>query len=80
MLLTKRAQIYCISEKEEEKIKDFLRDMCRTAVDAEALWKRRPTKPISGKVPYYLFFFLSTSRYEYCVARGNTRIIATSAT
>ena len=34
--------------------------MCRTAVDAEALWKR-PTKPISSKVPYYLFslfFFL----------------------
>ena len=30
------------------------------AVDAEALWKR-PTKPISSKVPYYLFslfFFL----------------------
>ena len=32
--------------------------MCRTAVDTEALWKRRPTKPISGKVPYYFFFFL----------------------
>ena len=29
--------------------------MCRTAVDAEALWKRRPTKPISSTVPYYLF-------------------------
>ena len=27
--------------------------MCRTAVDAEALWKRRPTKPMSGKFPYY---------------------------
>ena len=24
------------------------------AVDAEALWKCRPTKPISGKVPYYI--------------------------
>ena len=45
-----------LKKKEEKKIKDFLRDMCRTAVDAEALWKRRPTKPISGKVPYYLFF------------------------
>ena len=34
--------------------------MCHTAVDAEALWKCRPTKPISSKVPYYLFclFFL----------------------
>ena len=46
-----------------------------TAVDAKALW---PTKPISSKVPYYLFFFFSssTSCYEYCVARGNTWIIA----
>ena len=41
-----------------KKIQDFLRDMCRTAFDAKALWKRRPTKPISSKVPYYLFFLL----------------------
>ena len=27
------------------------------AIDAEALWKCRPTKPISSKVPYYLFCF-----------------------
>ena len=44
--LTKHAQIYCISEKErKKKIKDFLRDMCRTAVDAEALWKRSLENP-----------------------------------
>ena len=27
------------------------------AVAAEALWKHKPTKPISSKVPYYLFVF-----------------------
>ena len=39
------------------------------------------TKPISGKVPYYLFFcfVFPTSCYEYCVAHGNTWIIAASA-
>ena len=36
--------------------------MCCTAIDAEALWKCRPTKPISSKVPYYLFCFLSSTR------------------
>jgi hypothetical protein len=46
-------------KRKKEKKKDFSIDMCRTAIDAEALWKCRPTKPISGKVPYYLFFFLS---------------------
>jgi hypothetical protein len=71
MLLTARAQIYCISRKErkKERKKDFLREMCRTAVDAKALWKRRLTKPMSGKFPYYFlqdFFFFPTSRYEYC--------------
>ena len=39
--------------------------MCCEAVDAEALWKRRPTKPMSGKFPYYflrgLCFFFPTS-------------------
>ena len=59
---------------------NFLRDVCRTAIDAEALWKCRPTKPISSKVPYYLFCFFSssTSCCEYCVTCGNTRIIAAS--
>ena len=36
--------------------------MCCEAVDAEALWKHRPTKPMSGKFPYYFlwgfYFFL----------------------
>ena len=31
-------------KRKKEKKKDFLREMCRTAVNAEALWKRRPTK------------------------------------
>ena len=54
MLLTVRAQIYCISEKErKKKKKDFLREMCHMAIDAEVLWTCRPTKPMSGKFPYY---------------------------
>jgi hypothetical protein len=71
-------------EKKERKKKKFffLREMCRTAVDAEALWKRRPTKPMSGKFPYYFlqgFFFFPTSRYEYRVAHGNRWIITAGA-
>ena len=49
--------------------------MCRTA---EALWKRRPTKPMIGKFPYYFlrgFFFFPTSRYEYCITHGNRWIL-----
>ena len=45
---------------------------------AEALWKCRPTKPMSGKFSYYFlqgFFFFPTSRYEYCVAHGNIWIL-----
>ena len=59
---------------------NFLRDVCHTAIDAEALWKCRPTKPISSKVPYYMLCFSSssTSCCEYCVTRGNTWIIAAS--
>ena len=56
--------------------------MCRMAVDAEALWKRRPTKPMSGKFPYYflrVFILFPTSRYEYCVAHGNRWIITANA-
>ena len=34
--------------------------MCCEAVDAEALWKRRPTKPMSGKFPYYFLRGLPT--------------------
>ena len=40
----------------EKKILEFFERY--TAVDTEALWKCRPTKPISSKVPYYLFFFV----------------------
>ena len=76
MLLTKRTQIYCISER-KKKNWNFLREMCHTAIDAEALWKCRPTKPISGKVPYYLFclFLFSTSRCEYCIAAETHRLL-----
>ena len=56
MLWTKHAQIYSISER----FFFFWNFLYRTAIDAESLWKCRPTKPISSKVPYYLscFFLL----------------------
>ena len=69
-------------KRKKEGKKDSLKEMCHTGVDAKVLWKRRPTKPMSGKFPYYFlrgFFFFPTSRYEYCVAHGNIWIITASA-
>ena len=49
--------------------------MCCKAVDAEALWKRRPTKLMSGKFPYYflrgLCFFFPTSRFIMVMGKGH---------
>ena len=43
--------------KTRTKEKVFLKRACHTAVDADALWQRRPTKPILGRFSYYSLHF-----------------------